>query len=89
MMAAVIYQLPPLADDLGAVRSLGAAVAAKSSISPNERLQLAALLGRAQMNIEAVRKGMEDSAFPYNPSLTAELRHPSSPRFRRSIHSRA
>ena len=76
MMASVIYQLPPLADDLGAVRSLGAAVAARSSISPNERLQLAALLGRAQMNIEAVRKGMEDSAFPYNPSLTAELRPP-------------
>lgn len=73
LMSGVITMLPPLADDLGSARSLAAAVASRGAITNDERLRLAALLGRAQLNLDAARKGMVDSAFTYNKALAPIL----------------
>jgi methyl-accepting chemotaxis protein len=73
LMSAVVTMLPPLADDLGSARSLAAGVASRGAITNDERLRLAALLGRAQLNLDAARKGMGDSAFTYNKSLAPIL----------------
>ena len=77
LMSALITMLPQLADDLGSARSLATGVAGRAAITNDERLRLAALLGRVQLNLDATRKGMVDSAFVYNKSLapivTADL----------------
>jgi twitching motility protein PilJ len=73
LMAAVIYQIPPLADDLGALRSMGEAIAEGSAITLDQRLALAALAGRVQLNLDALQKSMKESAFVFNPGLEPEI----------------
>ena len=76
LMSGIITSLPPLADDIGRMRALGASIALKRAITPEERLQLASLIGRVQMTFEAAKKGMTDSAFVYNSSLQPILTPP-------------